>query len=150
MDVNTSQFSIFVPLIIVVVNIIKKIVAVALPLLVIAIVTYGSLASSDKLPSGGFFSEIPHFDKAVHFIFYFAIVAALRFSFTVYGRSDLKTRLIIVISAVVYGGMIELLQGMYFNRSTDILDFTANSLGAVCAGFLLPQIIFNILIKKRK
>ncbi|MCC8088172.1 MAG: VanZ family protein [Rikenellaceae bacterium] len=132
------------------VNIIKKTTVLTLPLVIIGMVTYGSLVSAEKLPSGKWLSQIPQIDKIVHFIFYFAIVAALRFSFTAFGRGTVKIKTVIVVSAIIYGGIIEILQGMFFSRSADSMDFLANLAGAVCAGFLLPQRIFNVLGEKRK
>lgn len=39
-----------------------------------------------------------------------------------------------VLVATVYGAGIELLQGLVASRSTSVLDFAANSIGAILAG----------------
>lgn len=64
-------------------------------------------------------------DKAVHFLFFFALVMP---SLTFYPRSWAW----VVPVAIVYGGMIELIQP-YFGRGMELGDFIANSLGVLAA-----------------
>lgn len=64
-------------------------------------------------------------DKAVHFLFFFALVLPI---LTFYPRSWVW----VVPVAIAYGGMIEVIQP-YFGRGMELGDFVANSLGVLAA-----------------
>lgn len=64
-------------------------------------------------------------DKAVHFLFFFALVVPV---LTFYPRAWVW----VVPVAIAYGGMIEVIQP-YFGRGMELGDFVANSLGVVSA-----------------
>lgn len=72
--------------------------------------------------------SIPNEDKIVHFLFYFFFV-------WFWYKANTKTSLLkIVISAIVFGIIIEVFQGLFTaNRQADLLDVLANTCGAVTA-----------------
>lgn len=90
--------------------------------------------------------KVPHFDKFVHFTFYF--VAAIFGSLFVreYASGTIaidKTLGIIFLFCVLYGIIIEVLQYAFtVDREGDIWDALANSLGAF-TGLLILKILFS-------
>lgn len=106
-------------------------------------VLYGSLAPGDDLPSAGWFDWIPHFDKVVHWGFYFGETLLLLLRFNPQGWR----RGAVVIGVILCSGGIELVQGALGYRSKDLIDFAANSCGTLCGVLITPLI--NNLIKKR-
>lgn len=87
--------------------------------------------------------EIPHFDKITHFIFYFVFVILAFFSWQERKNESIrgsKTAVILFISAVIYGVIIEVLQySMPFERMGELWDVLANSLGALCGAWLTKK-----------
>lgn len=102
------------------------------------------------IPENPPLEEVPLIDKWVHFIMYGGVVCAtwldlyLRtkrktHSNTSANRSTLSSiqkgrwsfTLITFLCAALLGGVMELLQGLTGYRSCDMLDFVANSLGAM-------------------
>ena len=79
-------------------------------------------------------------DKVIHFALYFILVA-----WFVQLYKTNHARIIILISAILLGMIIEHLQGMTAYRSFDYLDGLANSIGAVCA-FLLAKTSFDSIL----
>ena len=94
----------------------------------------------DGLPS----VDIPHLDKLVHFTFYFVFTALGCLSFREMDRrnSPLKKVIVkIIFYAVIYGIIIEVLQGVATrDREPDLLDVLANSLGALFGSFAVKYI----------
>nr|WP_281503822.1 VanZ family protein [Arenibacter sp. F26102] len=82
---------------------------------------------------------IPHFDKLVHFSFYFGFTVLGCLSFREIDRRKVplgKALAKIIIYAVLYGIVIEVLQGVAtIDRNPDLLDVLANSSGALFGGF---------------
>jgi VanZ family protein len=74
--------------------------------------------------------QISEHDKAVHFAAYAILGLLAHFAF------DASRRLSAAWSAVVLGGLLEVLQFFFPPRQPEILDFIANGLG-VLFGFLL-------------
>lgn len=105
----------------------------------IAIITFLSLSSFEDLDTGGL--NIPHLDKVVHFIFYFvaAILGSLFLKENSKGLlNPLKAALLATIFAVIYGIVIEVIQSVFTqNRSGELFDVLANSLGAFCGAGLI-------------
>ncbi|TND09578.1 MAG: hypothetical protein FD123_1169 [Bacteroidetes bacterium] len=93
------------------------------------------------------FLEMLAFDKWVHAGVFFVLVILLARGLIIQNKFAFARKhgkLIALSCCVVYGGILELLQGAIFvERSADIYDFIANSFGAVSA-FLL----FNFLVAK--
>lgn len=83
------------------------------------------------------FMNIPNMDKVAHFGMYFILTFLLLFDFSRL-KSDKtpgkKVILITLLLAIFFGGSMELLQEIpSLQRSTDIKDFMANSIGAFSA-----------------
>ena len=91
------------------------------------------------------FNSVAGKDKYVHFLFYlfFTLIwgIALR-------CNKLKNSIIILLSAVFYGVVIELAQGIFtLTRQPDFYDVVANSCGAF-VGWLLLHYYFKWQINK--
>ena len=94
-------------------------------------ITVASLVSFNSVPK----VAIPGNDKLVHFLFYFFFVVfwsiALHKNF--YSK---KYSFIIVVFAIVYGIIIEVLQELLTTtREPDLYDVFANALGAIIGYF---------------
>jgi len=89
------------------------------------------------IPSGGDdipFIAIPHFDKAVHFIFYGVFSFLLLQGLDLYKPDFGIARLIFltILIAVVYGGLMELVQLVAVpTRHGDLFDLLSNAGGCV-------------------
>ena len=103
----------------------------------ITLLSLVSFKGGDLLPS----LDIPHMDKLVHMGFYFGttLLGILLVRERTGGMVSLqKTMLGIVVFAILYGIIIEVLQSTYtLDRQGDILDVLANSSGALLGGFLM-------------
>lgn len=77
--------------------------------------------------------ELLSFDKLVHASVFFILC----FFLLVYGvktKQSLAVICLYFLITVVYGGLLEIMQAKFFsNRSADVLDFIANSFGALVA-----------------
>lgn len=95
------------------------------------------LVKGNDLPN----SQIPNLDKAVHFFMYFglSLVASVQYIYIKKGNiSTFKLIIFALIVPIIYGGLIEILQEKYFNRSGDWFDLLADGLGSILAiGFAL-------------
>lgn len=120
-------------------KILKKTIVCALPVVILAAVTYLSLMPPQEIRTDWWFAKIPYADKMVHFLFYFGVVSASRFSLSYFGHYTKPWKIYLLLLAMSYGGAIELLQGTYFGRGCDIWDETANTLGALVAIWGIPQ-----------
>ena len=86
--------------------------------------------------------KIENKDKFVHFTFYFVFVV-LWFLFAKDKSINKKTKLIVLFSAIGYGILTEICQGIFTTtRTPDILDVLANSLGAI-VGLLFVTALNN-------
>ncbi len=90
--------------------------------------------------------NIPHLDKVVHFGMFF--IFSLLLICPLERRTSLGLGMIYGIAigvAAVYGGLLEVLQHFFFERSGDILDFVADVLGgaAGCLCYPLVRRIFR-------
>ena len=98
--------------------------------LILTIVVTVSILVMSLIPSP---PQIPgelHFvDKVAHFIAY-AVLSFLLFTSFFKGR---KIGTVVIVTAVclIYGGLIEILQ-IFTHRQPEILDLTADLIGAVC------------------
>jgi glycopeptide antibiotics resistance protein len=85
------------------------------------------------------FLEILAFDKWVHAGIFFVLVVLMIRGFRLQFNGWLNTNAVLVslVFCIAYGGALELMQEAVFaERSADIYDFIANSVGAI-AGVLL-------------
>jgi VanZ family protein len=88
--------------------------------------------------------DILKLDKLIHFTlfagFSFLLVNAF-INQRGYRFFHKNARVIAVILSIVYGGVLEFVQGRFFEgRSSDIMDFVANCIGAF-GGLLIYKII---------
>ena len=108
------------------------------------LITVLSLLSFPDDPDGGL--EIPHMDKAVHFIFYFvaAILGSLYLREASKKTIALSRALIMSLAfTIIYGMILEVFQSTLTDyRSGELKDVLANSLGALC-GVLLIKYLFS-------
>jgi len=108
------------------------------------LITWASLTTfpDDDTPD----INIPHFDKVVHFVFYFgaAVLGTLFVRESMRDKPALVKTLVYVVSgAIIYGIIIEVLQyTLTDDRQGDIFDVLANSFGAVI-GVLAMNWLFS-------
>ncbi|MBT8205790.1 MAG: VanZ family protein [Eudoraea sp.] len=109
------------------------------------LITVLSLLSFPDDPDGGL--DIPHMDKAVHFLFYFvaAILGSLYLREASKKTISLSKALTIsLLFAVFYGILIEVFQSTLTDyRSGELEDILANSLGAITGVLLLKYLFFG-------
>lgn len=83
--------------------------------------------------------DIPHLDKIVHFGMFFIMALLLCNELEYQTRLTLRKIYMITVSIIlIYGGVIELLQHHFFNRSGDMLDLLADVIGAVVGCLFYP------------
>ncbi|MFZ4105114.1 VanZ family protein [Flavobacterium sp.] len=100
---------------------------------VLSLITIGDVGSS--IP-------ISNKDKYVHFTFYFIFVN-FWFLFAKKTNKSKQTQWIVLFSAIVYGILLEICQGVFTaSRTPDVMDVLANSLGAIF-GFIFFKIVIN-------
>lgn len=97
--------------------------------------------------------DIPHLDKVVHFGMFF--VMSLLLCCILEHKSRLRLPIIYalaILSAFIYGGIIEILQHNYFNRGGDIWDLIADVAGGIAGCFCYPltKRLFSKFVKFEK
>jgi VanZ family protein len=95
--------------------------------------------------------RIPHIDKVVHFGFFFvqSVWLSLLFSFQTKSRY-FRIILFSTLLAFVYGGLIEILQDRFFNRTGDVYDLIADISGGFAGAVIYPSILwlYDMIFKK--
>lgn len=90
--------------------------------------------------------NIPHFDKIVHFTFYFvaAILGLLSFRTKITQGAPLrKLTIVMLLFLIIFGIIIEVMQyGFTTSRAGDIFDALANTIGAL-VGVLTAKMLFS-------
>ncbi|MBN9298662.1 MAG: VanZ family protein [Filimonas sp.] len=87
------------------------------------------------LPQSGFFDKIPFFDKWVHIFLFCVLTYLLSMGFSYHKRGT--AAIVILILTICYGVAMEFVQKYYIpNRSFDLMDIVADSVGAGI-GYLL-------------
>ncbi|NNE02340.1 MAG: VanZ family protein [Eudoraea sp.] len=90
--------------------------------------------------------RIPHFDKVVHFFFYFtaSVLGCLLGREQTLGRiRRSKVIWMTVTGLIIYGILIEVIQSNYTTyRSGEAMDIVANSIGAII-GSLFIKLLFS-------
>lgn len=82
--------------------------------------------------------NIPNKDKIAHFIFYFIFTLLWYKHFRVLNKSRAKARVRVFLFAIVWGLLLEVLQGLFTTqRSAELFDMVANALGSATAVLLL-------------
>lgn len=83
------------------------------------------------------------FDKFVHAALFFILYFLFIKSYIKAGNSaGIRNSILITfaIACIVYGGILEILQGTFFiDRSADVSDFIANSFGVFASCFFLKR-----------
>lgn len=119
-------------------------------LLIAGLILTASILSGKQLNNVQLF-EIKYFDKIIHFSMYFVLVISM---FSSYIKSvaiiTTQTKIAIVLLAAFYGLSLEGVQ-YYFtaDRSAEVADMIANTVGCVVALLLYPTLfrykIFRLL-----
>ena len=93
--------------------------------------------------------SIPYIDKVAHFVFFFvqSILLSLLFYFKT-RRRYFQIILFCTLVAFVYGGVIEILQNNFFDRTGDIYDLIADALGGLSGAICYPAFL-RISVKLR-
>jgi len=73
-------------------------------------------------------------DKLVHFAIFLAAAVPWRRSFQVLGVRSANVA--VIVTAALYGGLLEVAQGLWTPRDAEIGDMVAGALGALTALFL--------------
>lgn len=103
----------------------------------VVFITYACLASASEIPKATWL-DIPNKDKIVHFIFYFVFTVLLYKDYKVKAGSLKKAWIFAFATAVGYGIIIEICQGLFtVERSPDVMDALANTSGSALAIFAL-------------
>jgi VanZ family protein len=97
------------------------------------------------------FLELLSFDKFVHAGIFFVLILLTIRGFLLQSSMLLlhqKAKASAFIICVIYGGMLEIMQGtLFIERSADIFDFIANSFGCLM-GVLFYKKIENKILSK--
>lgn len=117
------------------------------------------------IPLNGGGPKIPHLDKVIHFLMFggWSFLFGWVLTMIVY-RSGNKRKLllndrlesgytlslyVVVITGFIFGGIIEILQGVLpIGRTPDLMDTMANGLGAICAAASLKWISTKSFYRK--
>lgn len=92
---------------------------------------------SDDIPDPGI--NLPHLDKVVHFGMFFIMALLLCNELEYQTRLSLRKIYITTVCIVfLYGGLIEILQENFFNRSGDLMDLLADVFGAIVGCLCYP------------
>jgi len=106
-----------------------------LSIITAALIMYLSLSNGQNFEKS-IFSNIPGFDKIVHFVMYFFFMSVIVFEH----RNNLRYPNILFLSGLIpvfYGGLMEILQLLLTDtRSASILDFLADSAGVILSVLL--------------
>ncbi len=108
------------------------------------LILIGSSVSTKEL-EGANFIHFENMDKIAHFISYYVLVLFLVNGFTRLNK-EFKNYSVAFLSfsiAVTYGGIMEILQLYFFNRTADIIDFIFNSAGALI-GLMTYRLVVKI------
>jgi len=98
-----------------------------------------------KLPNQNSMSLFPNFDKFVHFMMYFSLSTILILE-TIGSqkksiRNFLRTALVALITSLILGGLIEIIQSDFTTyRSGDIMDWLFDISGSVAACLVIGLI----------
>lgn len=115
-----------------------------------AFVLYGSLVPADDLPRTGWLAWIPYLDKIAHFVFYAGEMILLMWLFR---PRTMWVKALLLLLVVFSSGVIEILQEEYVDRTKDIWDLTANTLGALTGLWValpLKERLYRLLFSTRK
>jgi VanZ family protein len=113
---------------------------------VFLLILFASIIPASEVQKVTFF-YIPNFDKLVHLGMYFCFSFLLIYD-TIkakLGFSNKKIFLLSAITALIYGGSLEIVQGaLTSSRSADIIDFLFNAIGVLLA------VVLWLMLRKPK
>ena len=94
--------------------------------------------------------RIPYMDKITHFVFFCvqSVLLSLLFRYRT-KRSYMDIIILSTFSAFLYGGIIEVLQNEFFNRTGDLFDLIADTLGGLCGAVIYP-VFFRLFDNRPK
>jgi len=86
--------------------------------------------------------NIPHFDKIAHFSIFFvqSVLLSLLLNFQT-RKSYFQIIIFSTLLAFAYGGLIEILQSKFFNRSGEFYDLIADIMGGFFGAIAYPTIL---------
>lgn len=84
--------------------------------------------------------HIPHLDKVVHSGLFFILSLLICYTFESYFIQRKNLYLLAILISLVYGGLVEILQSLFFQRSGDIWDLLADGTGSVAACIIYPYL----------
>ena len=96
---------------------------------VVATIFYFSIVTVPKRPP----QASPLWDKQLHFASYAALTLALAYATVRYRRRPWLRASAVIVLVAVFGGAIELLQGVVPYRYTSPMDYLANVIGVLFA-----------------
>lgn len=113
-----------------------------------SIIIFLSMAESPDLPSAPFLN-IPYLDKLVHFAMYtgLSMVLFLEKNWNKVSHNQKigqAYNMLLLLIAIMLGGLLEILQPLLSDRARDFWDFIANTTGVVL-GFYLHKIAKPLL-----
>ncbi|MGL5683929.1 MAG: VanZ family protein [Marinifilaceae bacterium] len=115
-------------------NIKKRGVVAILAAVWISLVFILCIMPSDNVPDTGI--SIPHFDKFVHAVMFGGVAF---FLYAIFENLNKRKALACAFGiAVIYGGVIELIQPLLYGRGCELADWIADSVGALVAVLLAP------------
>lgn len=89
-------------------------------------------------------------DKLWHFIMYFVVASVYFLDYAKYKfphHTKLNGEAVTTVTAIVLGGVLEILQGLSGSRQASMADFFANTLGAIAA-FLFIKFYFISVFRR--
>ena len=121
---------------------IRSKISLTIALFWLLLITTLLCTSGTKFPKIGWQDKI-WLDKWVHIVLFFALTYSWCRVFFLYRNDHDKTRkifLIVVISCIVYGITMEIIQGLYIPfRSFELEDILADSAGAGIGYFIIQR-----------
>ncbi len=121
----------------------KKFIKYQLPLISwVAFIFLLCSTPGNKIPHVSWL-ELLSFDKFVHASVFFILThLSVR---TLIVKSNFKT-VVVTLLCIFYGGILEVMQSYYFEqRSGDVLDFIANSIGCIIAVLSFSKVKKTVL-----
>jgi VanZ family protein len=115
-----------------------------LPVFWTLIILVLSLLPPSETP-GSFLFQIPYGDKLLHFLFYLILGVFWLLSIPAFRNTSIRLmQFSIILACILFGGIIEILQGFTAFRTMDAFDWLADAAGAS-----LAMLCFNWINKMK-
>ncbi len=102
----------------------------------VAIIVYSSFMDIGGIPTSKFFA-FKQSDLIIHFLMYFFLSVTLFIENKKSGNNlENKIRYLIILTLIIFGSLIEILQPFLSNRSCEFFDFIANVCGVISGYYL--------------